>query len=89
MPVVHRIIAVMLGRLRMDVQECIRIYLQLAESVFSKVHYVPIHLLNGRTKSRYNQEALESAIRRILEERNMSPNTLLKDEDPYSCKVHV
>ena len=78
----------MLGRLRMDVQECIDIYLELADKVFSKVHHLPVNLL-GRTQGRYNQEAMETAIVGILKRKNMSPDALMKDDDPFACKVLV
>ena len=72
----------------MDIQECIDIYLELADAVFSKVHILPVNL-RGRTHGRYNQDALRAAIVDLLKSKEMSPDTLLKDQDPYSCKVLV
>ena len=80
------IIAIMLGRLRMDVQECIDIYLELADEVFSKVHILPVNL-RGRTHGRYNQEGLSDAVVNLLVSKQMSQETLLKEQDPFSCKV--
>ena len=45
--------------------------------------------LSGRTHVRYNQDALKDAIASVLEKKGLSPDTLLKDEDPNSCKVYV
>ena len=78
----------MLGRLQMDVQECIDIYLELADTVFSKVHLLPTNL-RGRTHGRYNQDALEQAIINILERKKLPPNSLFKNEDQLACKVFV
>ena len=78
----------MLGRLRMDVQECIDVYLELADKVFTKVHRLPVNL-KGRTHGRYNSDALKEAVVNLLLSKQMSPDTLLKDEGPYSTKVSV
>ena len=72
----------------MDVQECIDVYLELAEKVFSKVHTLPVNL-RGRTHGRYNQDALRDAVVEVLMKKHLSPDTLLKDEASYSTKVLV
>ena len=76
----------MLGRLRMDVKECIDVYLEMADKVFSKVHRLPVNLV-GRTHGRYNQEALQEAIENVLERKGLAKDTLLKDEDSDACKT--
>ncbi|KAK4692774.1 hypothetical protein P7C71_g4499, partial [Lecanoromycetidae sp. Uapishka_2] len=78
----------MLGRLRMDVQECIDTYLEMADGVFSKVHHLPVNL-RGRTHGRYNQDALREAIEHVVEDKGFSKDALLKDDDPYACKAFV
>lgn len=83
------IIAIMFGRLPMEVQQCIDVYLELAGSVFSKVHTLPIKLLKGKPNGRYNSQALEDAILKLLEDKKLAPNTLLKDDDKYACKVFI
>lgn len=75
----------MLGRLRMDVQECIHVYLEMADQVFSKVHRSPVNL-RGHTHGRYNQVALQEAIENVLMRKGLPNTTLLKDSDPYGCK---
>ena len=78
----------MLGRLRMDVQECIDVYLEMADGVFGKVHHLPVNL-RGRTHGRYNQDALQEAIENTLQRKGLPKITLLKDDDPYGCKMWV
>ena len=78
----------MLGRLRMDVQECIDVYLEMADQVFSKVHRSPVSL-HGRTRGRFNQDALKEAIEKVLRRKGLPDMTLLKDNDPYGCKTWV
>ena len=82
-----RIIAIMLGRLQMSVQESIDTYLRLADTVFSKIHYLPVNLrLN--TQGRLNHQALEEAIRNILRDKGLPEDTKLKNDDKYACKVY-
>ena len=72
----------------MGVDECIEQYLQFAETVFQIVHRLPVNL-KGKTHGRYNSEAFENPILTLLKSRNLPPDTLLKDDDPYACKVWV
>ena len=77
----------MLGRLQMSVQESIDTYLRLADTVFSKIHYLPVNLrLN--TQGRLNHQALEEAIRNILRDKGLPEDTKLKNDDKYACKVY-
>ena len=80
------IIAIMLGRLKMDVDECIGVYLELVDRIFSKTHTLPVSLM-GKTKERYSSSELESAIDQILQKKGLSSHTLLKNDDPHACKV--
>jgi len=78
------LIAVMLGRLRMTVDECITAYTSLSDRVFEKKsHRVNIR---GKLQGRFDTAELERAIKRILRDRGLGEDTLLKDVDA-SCKV--
>jgi len=80
------LIAVMLGRLRMSVDECIDAYASLSDKVFEKkAHRVNIR---GQLQGRFDAAALESAIKQILRERGLRDDALLKDTDA-SCKVYA
>ena len=54
-----RIIALMLGRLRMSIQECIEQYTRLGEEVFGN-HRGPPH------EAMYDERRLEAAIKRAV-----------------------
>lgn len=78
------IIAIMLGRLRMTVDECIEAYTSLSDKVFEKKsHRVKI---NGKLQGRFDARELERAIKQILRARCLSEGALLKDVDA-PCKV--
>ncbi len=78
------LIAVMLGRLRMTVDECIAAYTSLSDKVFEKKsHRVNI---KGKLQGRFDAAELEDTIKRILRARGISEDALLKDID-LSCKV--
>ncbi|KAL1893605.1 hypothetical protein Sste5346_006436 [Sporothrix stenoceras] len=80
------LIAVMLGRLRMTVDECIEAYTSLSDKVFEKKsHRVKI---NGKLQGRFDAAKLEDTIKEILRARNLDEDELLKDV-AASCKVFV
>ncbi|CAK7240110.1 MAG: hypothetical protein STHCBS139747_001547 [Sporothrix thermara] len=76
------LIAIMLGRLRMTVAECIEAYMFLSERVFKKETHRKI---NGKLQARSGTVELAEAIKQILRARGLDDDTLLKDDGP--CKV--
>jgi hypothetical protein len=82
--------AIMLGRLRMEIDTCISNYGDLADEAFqpkrSKLN------LNGRSKdareveSAFDSDTLAQAIRSIVEESGLPPESKLLEEEPQ-CKV--
>jgi hypothetical protein len=87
-----RLIAIMLGRLRMSLDECQDAYLRLSERIFNpKRHHTN---LPGQIKDylladgRFDSTELEGAIKDTITDRGLPENELLKD--PASpCKVYV
>ncbi|KAI5236675.1 phospholipase, patatin family protein [Aureobasidium subglaciale] len=73
------LIAIMLGRLEMSVDECIEAYIQLSEDVFHPKRRIPFGI-KGNVKERYDSEALESAVKKVLRDRNMNEEALLQNE---------
>jgi hypothetical protein len=71
-----RLIAVMLGRLRMSIDECINAYLLLSDQIFRKIHYVTI---NGNIQGRFNAEELAQAVKEVVTAQELQEDTLLKD----------
>jgi patatin-like phospholipase/acyl hydrolase len=81
------LIAVMLGRLRMSVDECIDAYTQLSDKVFEKRS--KRIKINGQLQVRFDTEALELAIKTILGNHGLGEETLLKEDDDASCNTLV
>ncbi|KAH6975787.1 hypothetical protein EDB80DRAFT_900003 [Ilyonectria destructans] len=81
------LIAIMLGRLRMTVDECITAYTFLSDKVFEKKsHRVKI---NGQLQGRFDTVALEQAVKQILVDNGHGEDALLKDPSKTACKVFV
>ncbi|KAH7408090.1 acyl transferase/acyl hydrolase/lysophospholipase [Phaeosphaeria sp. MPI-PUGE-AT-0046c] len=82
------LIALMLGRLRMSVNECIDAYEKMAHDVFTKPRNPVIS--KGRLRGRFDHEALERHVKQLLESRAISADALLDDRlNPNSCKTFV
>ncbi|KAJ5811278.1 hypothetical protein N7474_007579, partial [Penicillium riverlandense] len=81
------LIAIMLGRLHMTVDECIDAYTCLSNKVFEKKkHRVT---MKGQIQGRFDTAKLERAVKQILSDRSFDPDTLLKDSPNAPCKVFV
>ncbi|KAF9772537.1 hypothetical protein IL306_009749 [Fusarium sp. DS 682] len=81
------LIAIMLGRLRMTVDECITAYTSLSNKVFEKKsRRVKI---NGQLQGRFDAVALEQAVKQTLADSGHSEDALLKDCSDSACKVLV
>jgi hypothetical protein len=88
-----RIIAIMLGRLRMDVQTCIDKYIELSSAAFiPKRHKASLLRLRDKweVKGKYAAERLVKEIRQTVQDNTQDndPETKLFDPDPsQSCRV--
>ncbi|GKU06823.1 unnamed protein product [Fusarium langsethiae] len=83
------LIAIMLGRLGMDVDECINSYNNLIRVIFSnqsRVHQSKFSL-RGQTQARFDSKTLESAINKTIRERGLSPTDKMLEATEPSCKV--
>ncbi|KAH9207828.1 acyl transferase/acyl hydrolase/lysophospholipase, partial [Leptodontidium sp. 2 PMI_412] len=92
------LIAIMLGRLRMSVKDCIDAYTTLMDNIFVKQrHRVKIgkdkKLTEPNTwvdvQGKFDDEVLEEAVRTILKKFGYKEDELLKDASPSGCKVFV
>ena len=62
----HSLIAIMLGRLGMDVDDCIDKYTTMVEDVFGeKAHRVRVGW-SGKIKPRFKSSALRTAITKVI-----------------------
>ena len=81
------LIAIMLGRLQMTVDECIVAYTSLSDKVFEKrSHRVNI---KGKLQGRFDAAELERAVKQILKARGLAEDALLKDSTDAPCKVYA
>ena len=79
------LIAIMLGRLKMTVDECIGAYADLSDEVFQKKR----HRVNkrGGIQGRFDSSALERAVKKIVVSKGFDEDELLFDEQDSACKV--
>lgn len=89
----------MLGRLEMDVDECIKAYKALMRSVFEKKKHIVSLSLRGVIKPRFSSEVLEKAIKNVIETCRAPGQEAIpvdehfylksQDEDSRRCKVYA
>jgi patatin-like phospholipase/acyl hydrolase len=83
------LIAIMLGRLQMSVDECIEKYTELSRKVFRTSWYETTVGITGNLNARYDTKALMEEIQKIVEEKTGDVNCLLLDDSDSGCKVFV
>jgi patatin-like phospholipase/acyl hydrolase len=80
------LIAIMLGRLKMSVSDCVAEYQKLSNSVFTKCR----HRVNwkGKIQGRFDHEALEVGIKDLLRRLGLPEDELMKEmEGNPKCKT--
>jgi hypothetical protein len=82
----YSLIAIMLGRLKMDVASCIEAYIRLCKTIFSDKKTLPVHF-NFNIRARFKAAPLEKAIKDIISEQGRHEDDLLKEPDGR-CKVY-
>lgn len=84
------LIAIMLGRLRMSVDECIYAYRDFSSKVFVDKRVVweklPVHR-DGTLRPRYDADTLQEAIESVIMSQNLDKNAELRDLSKGACKV--
>lgn len=77
----------MLGRLEMDVNDCIAEYSDLAEKVFGKkLSSLPFNF-KGKVKSRFDSAKLEAAILEVIKKASTSEGDLFNDGAKRGCRT--
>ncbi|PMD65959.1 FabD/lysophospholipase-like protein [Hyaloscypha bicolor E] len=80
-----RLVAIMLGRLKMSIDDCIDAYLSLSDQVFEKKrHRVTV---KGNIQGRFDSEELARAVKEVVTEQGLQVDALLKDVSDDPCKV--
>ncbi|KAE8399556.1 acyl transferase/acyl hydrolase/lysophospholipase [Aspergillus pseudonomiae] len=82
------LIAIMLGRLKMSVDECIDTYVKLIKTVFEKKSRWPINF-SGDIRSRFDAAKLESAIKDVVTSHGAKETDLFNDGCDRGCRVFV
>ncbi|KAB8219792.1 hypothetical protein BDV33DRAFT_204096 [Aspergillus novoparasiticus] len=82
------LIAIMLGRLEMSVDECIDRYIKLISTVFEKKSRWPVNL-SGNIRSRFDATKLESAIKDVVTSHAAEETDLFNDGCERGCRVFV
>lgn len=75
----------MLGRLRMNVNECIEAYMSLSQNVLRKKRRRVS--LRGAIRGRFDSEALTAVLKDFIVQRSLPGDALLKDSPDSKCKV--
>ena len=87
------LIAIMLGRLKMDIDECITVYLEISRDVFQpkKKRYNIFGRASDaiKVRGRFDSEALKSGIQKIVVRAGEDRNAKLRIEDEPKCRVLV
>ena len=84
---IPRLIAIMLGRLEMSVDECISAYIKLTKTVFKRSWFrFPIGL-SGRLKARFDSTKLKKAIDEVIISTGGSPEDSFDDGQHRKCKM--
>ncbi|KAH1288733.1 hypothetical protein KXW31_009190 [Aspergillus fumigatus] len=81
------LIAIMLGRLKMNVDQCIDAYVRISKQAFSRKNYLPI-TLQGEFRARFDSKTLEEALKAVVVEQGLDEDALLWDPDT-SCRVFL
>ncbi|KAF7551887.1 hypothetical protein G7Z17_g4703 [Cylindrodendrum hubeiense] len=82
------LIAIMLGRLKMSVSDCIEEYQKLSSAVFTKTRHRLS--LSGKVQGRFDHEALEKSMKSLLQRLGFSEDELMKEGDGAPrCKTFV
>jgi hypothetical protein len=83
----ERLIAIMLGRLEMDVNECITAFSSLMASIFSETKSRLRVGLKGNIKAQFSSQALKDAMISVIEAKGYEPSEPFNDGKPRGCKV--
>lgn len=84
----HRLIAIMLGRLEMSIDECIEAFTSMMNIVFVRSHRLPFRWTNGKVQARYDTNALERCIANVIR-RAGHGDSRMRVSDVPTCKTYA
>ncbi|PKX95157.1 FabD/lysophospholipase-like protein [Aspergillus novofumigatus IBT 16806] len=86
---VDDLIAIMLGRLGMDVGKCIDTYSDLTATVFGeKLRSIPVNF-KGKVTVRFDSAKLASAIKKVVEHSGASKQDLFNNSIDHRCRTFI
>lgn len=77
----------MLGRLEMNVDDCIAAYSDLAAAVFGKKLSSLPFSVKGKVKARFDSAKLEKAVRKVVKRSGTSEDSLFNTGAEHGCRV--
>jgi len=84
-------LAIMLGRLRMSIDECEEVYVELSQKIFaphrSKANIVGQGLDFVNARGKFSSEALQASIKDVVKSKGFSEDQLFYNQDNGRCKV--
>jgi hypothetical protein len=84
---VDRLIAIMLGRLEMDVDECITGYTKLMKTVFmEKSSKIPLSW-RGKVKAQFDSKKLKAAVEEVIVNAGFSVTDAFNDGKSRGCRT--
>lgn len=79
----------MLGRLDMNIDECISAYSELMQTVFGdKANSIPVDW-SGNIKPQYDSRKLKAAVDHVIKRTGLEPDDPMNDGKPRRCRVFV
>jgi hypothetical protein len=83
--------AIMLGRLRMSIDECEAVYVELAQKIFipnrSEANFIGRGLDFVNARGKFSSEVLEAGIKNIVKSKGFLEDELFFDQVDDDCKV--
>jgi len=77
------LMAIMIGRLEMNIDECIAVYGDLVTAIFDRIN------LQDNGQLQFNMEGLQTIIQNLIEKSGASRDALLNDGWERRCKTYV
>jgi calcium-independent phospholipase A2-gamma len=83
------LIAIMLGRLEMSVDQCIEAYTGMMHVVFNPKDKkkLPFKISNGKVKPQYKTKYLEEAIKKVVADAGLSSDDRFRGKKKSHCKT--
>lgn len=77
----------MLGRLEMDIDECIAAYVKMMGNIFEKPSRRRLFNIFGKTEPRFDAGKLEDAINQVISGCQASPTDFFNNNAERGCRV--